>query len=120
MRAPLIAALSVLALAVPSTASAATTHSCAPTNRVNQFLQPDPHGFFGIFKIKVTDVTCATADRVTDGFWKIQIKRSNAKKQLLLHGFTCVLQRPDEAQQLKASCSRGTQRIRFVMEIPNG
>jgi hypothetical protein len=120
MRALLIALLSVVALAVSATASAATTHSCAPTNRVNQFLKPDPKGLFGIFKIKVTGVSCGTADTVTNGFWNVQIKRSNAKKKLTLHGFTCVLQPADEAQQLKAACSKGSQRIRFVMEIPNG
>ena len=39
----------------------------------------------------------------------------------MTHGFTCVLLRPDEAQQLKASCFKGkAKRIRFVMEIPNG
>ncbi len=120
MRAPLIALLAVLVLAVPAAAPAASTHSCAPTNRVNRFLTPDPHGLFGIFKIKVTGVSCATADTVTDSFWRTQIKRSNAKPKLTIHGFACVLLRPDEAQQLKASCFKGPERVRFVMEIPNG
>ena len=119
---PMRAALIALALLVfvPS-AGAATTHSCKPTNRTDQFLKPDPHGVFGIFKIKATGVTCATADPVTDAFYKVQILRSTAKPKLSLLGFSCVLLRPDEAQQLKASCFRGKgKRISFVMTIPNG
>jgi hypothetical protein len=121
MRAPFALLLATAVVAVAPAATAATSHSCAPTNRTDQFLKPDPHGIFGIFKIKVAGVICATADQVTNGFYKVQILRSNAKKTLVTHGFTCVLLRPDEAQQLKASCFKGkTKRIRFVMEIPNG
>jgi hypothetical protein len=119
MRAALIA-LTLLAAAVPA-AGAATTHSCAPTNRTNQFLQPDPHGTFGVFGITVTGVTCSQADVVTNGFYRVQIRRSNAAKRLTVGHFSCVLLRPDAAQQLKAACfNTKKRRIHFHMEIPNG
>ncbi len=122
MRAALIAlALSTSAFALIPAAGAATTHACAPTNRTDQFLKPDPHGMFGIFGIKVTGATCAEADTVTDAFYKVQILRSTAKPKLRLNGYSCVLLKPDAAQQLKAACFKGKgKRIRFHMEIPNG
>jgi hypothetical protein len=121
MRAAISALTVAAALAVVPAAGAATTHSCAPTNRTDQFLHPDPHGIFGIFQIKVTGATCAEADTVTNAFYRIQIKRSNARSHLTIHGYACVLQAPDAAQQLKAACFKGkSKRIRFHMEIPNG
>jgi hypothetical protein len=122
MRASLIALTTAVVLAgLAGSAAAAPTRSCGSTDRTNPALMADPHGAFGIFDIRATGVSCASAKVETHAYYESQIRRSDPVLHSVVRGYKCFSPtRATVAQQIKVTCTKGSARIRFTWELASG
>src|SRR3954452_9511548 len=114
---PLLPAIVALAL-LPG----AATHSCKSSDLRFPF-QPGGPKTFGIFRLKATNASCATAHKVAKA-WKQRFEanldqgRDTLPKKVA--GFTFTQVPVHEAQTFGLKGRRGASTVRFEYVIPNG
>ncbi len=109
-------AAALLVAAVPAQAAKAPLR-CGNV-RLDQELKLDPHGLFGAFRIRATRVKCETARTVARDY--TQDLHALDKPSVREGKWRCSWRAAKVAQQVNASCRRGTALVTFVYKIPNG
>ena len=107
----------LLAAAVPAQAAKAPLR-CGNV-RLDQELKLDPHGLFGAFRIRATRVKCETAKTVARDYTQLSLHALD-KPSVREGKWRCSWRAAKVAQQVYASCRRGTALVTFVYKIPNG
>jgi hypothetical protein len=75
---------------------------------------------FGVFRLKITNGTCATAHRVAKRWMKRFEASPSATVPRHVFGFTFKTLPATEAQAYRERGRNGTKTIRFVYRVPNG
>lgn len=122
MRRPVAAGVVSVALLVPGTAAAATTHTCAAADLRYPFTAGGPKDF-GVFTLRITGGGCATAHRIAKAWmrrFEASLSAGVVRVPKSVGGFAFTTLRPTEAQSYNERGRRGTTTIRFVYRVPNG
>jgi hypothetical protein len=127
MLSPVIRRLVIALAAVAVLAPAASAEAAKPTRCKSADLrypfQPGGPKTFGVFRLKVTNGSCATAHRVAKT-WMNRFERNlrNGEVKLPKHvkGYTFETLPANEAQSYRERGRRGTKTIRFLYRVPNG
>ena len=107
-------------LLVPPSASAAT--GCKSSDLRYPFQKGGPKDF-GVFRLTITNGTCATARSVAKA-WKHDFEAAlkNGRVRLPKHegGFTFKTLKANQAQTYRERGTKGSAVIRFDYRVPNG
>ncbi|MFL5540620.1 MAG: hypothetical protein ACJ8J0_16640, partial [Longimicrobiaceae bacterium] len=103
--------------AASAQAASAQPRKCGNV-RFDQELKPDDKGLFGAFRIRASHATCATARHISTKY--VVHPDGVTRKRTPIGSWTCTWRPAPVAQQVYASCRRGSARITFVDKIPNG
>ncbi len=118
----LLAALSASFAALPSTSSAADepkTIRCPSADLRYPFQEGMPN-HFGVWRLKVTGGTCATAHRVAKT-WQRRFEASpTARLPRTVRGFRFRQLPPNAAQTYRLRGRRDATVVRFDYMVPNG
>ena len=90
--------------------------------RLNQVVEPDPHGVFGAFDVTAQATTCATARDIARRYTENPFSAANPRHRTKqVKGWTCTW-KPNRhvAQRVSVTCLEARGRITFAYEIPNG
>jgi hypothetical protein len=118
----LVAAAVGLALLAPATAGAKPL-TCKSADLRYPF-QPGGPKTFGVFKLRITGGTCATAHRIAKA-WMTKFeadlrKPGPVKLPKKIAGFTFTTLAPNAAQTYRERGRRQSTTIRFDYVVPNG
>jgi hypothetical protein len=111
---------SVLAVALPGAAVAAV--SCRSGDLRYPF-QPGGPKTFGVFKLRITGGTCATAHRVAKTWmneFEGDLLRGHVRLPRRVEGFRFTTLPPNAAQTYRERGRKRTTTIRFDYRVPNG
>lgn len=123
---PLLA-LAAVATAValippPATADARPTRTCKSADLRYPFQAGGPRTF-GVFRLRITGGSCATAHRVAKA-WMTRFEKALRAGRLKLprsiDGFTFTTLQAREPQTYRERGRKGTTTIRFDYRVPNG
>ncbi len=113
------ALLAALAPAAPASADEPETRRCASADLRYPFQEGQPN-HFGVWRLKVTGETCATAHRVAER-WQERLEASPTHRlPRTVKGFRFRQLRPNAAQTYRLRGTRGEAVIRFDYMVPNG
>src|SRR3954470_23532986 len=115
---PLILLVTLTALAAPATVgAAAAVHPCKSGDLRFPFRAGGPKDF-GVFKLRISGGTCATAHRVA----KAWMKKFDAGKGIprSAAGFTFTNLPAHHAQELRERGKRGLTTVSFDYRVPSG
>lgn len=127
LRIALAAAGLALAVVLPAAPAAAATKrprtlKCNSADLRYPFMPGGPKTF-GVFNLKVTGGTCATAHRVAKDWMKrfeANLKAGHDKLPRLIDGFSFKNLPAHEAQTFTEQGTKGATKIRFDYRVPNG
>jgi hypothetical protein len=126
-RAPFAIVLVVVSLAVLIAAAPAGAAPATRTCRSADLRYPFEHGgprTFGVFNLRITGGTCATAHRVARAWMRAFEKRLRGPGRLRLPrsvaGFRFTTLPPEAAQTYRERGRRRSTTIRFDYVVPNG
>jgi hypothetical protein len=117
-----IALVAMATLLPVATADAATTRSCRSADLRYPF-EPGGPKTFGVFKLRVTGATCATAHRVAKEWmndFEGDILRGHVRLPRSVEGFAFTTLPPDAAQTYRERGRRRSTTITFDYRVPNG
>ena len=117
-----IAAIAFALALVPAAPAAAATRTCKSADLRYPF-QPGGPKTFGVFHLRVTRGTCATAHRIAKAWMtEFEDRLSEGRVQLprRISGFTFTELPPTAAQTYRLRGVKGTTRINFDYVVPNG
>jgi hypothetical protein len=118
----LVAPAVALAL-LPVATAQAKTHACRSADLRYPFQTGGPKDC-GVFRLKITGGTCATAHSVAKA-WMTRFEaniRKPGKLRLPRHvkGYTFTTLRPNAAQTYRLRGTKGAKTLRFDYFVPNG
>jgi hypothetical protein len=124
MRRPVLClAALLLALLVPAaTAGAATPTRCKSADLRYPF-EPGGPKTFGVFRLRITNGSCATAHRVARRWmadFELNLLLGHVKVPKSAAGFRFTTLAPVEAQSYNERGVRGSTTVRFLYRVPNG
>jgi hypothetical protein len=118
----LVIALAAVAVLLPAASAEAKATRCTSADLRYPF-QPGGPKTFGVFRLKITNGSCATAHRVAKT-WMKRFERNlrNGEVKLPRHvrGFTFETLPATEAQSYRERGRKGAKTIRFLYRVPNG
>jgi hypothetical protein len=119
----LVLLLLALTASLPATAdAAAATHVCKSSDLRYSFSQGGPKDF-GVFKLRITGGTCATAHRVAKAWMKKferNLHNGSEKRPRSARGFSFTDLPSHEAQTFRERGRRDLTTITFKYRVPNG
>ena len=117
---PLATLLASLAAVVPASAAVAPTTVRCPSADLRYGIQDGMPRDFGVWRLKVTDGTCAVAHRVAKT-WQQRFERSlEARLPRTARGFRFRALPPNAAQTYRLRGTRDTTIVRFDYVVPTG
>jgi len=121
-RTAVVALVGAAALLPAATADAQTTRACRSADLRYPF-EPGGPKTFGVFTLRVTDGTCATAHRVAKSWmneFEGDILRGHVRLPRTVEGFTFKTLPPNAAQTYRERGRRRSTTITFDYRVPNG
>jgi hypothetical protein len=118
----LCAAAVVAAMAPAAAAEAAPAKPCKSADLRYPF-RPGGPKTFGVFKLRITTGTCATAHRVAKEWMNTfegDLLRGHLRLPRKVLGFEFKTLAPTEAQSFNERGRKGKTTIRFEYRVPNG
>ena len=117
-----IALVAMAALLPVAAADAATPQTCRSADLRYPF-EPGGPKTFGVFKLRVTGGTCATAHRVAKQWmndFEGDILRGHVRLPRSVEGFAFRTLPPDAAQTYRERGRRRSTTVTFDYRVPNG
>jgi hypothetical protein len=122
IRHTLLVALAAAAVLLPAATADAKPTRCKSADLRYPFMAGGPKTF-GVFKLKITNGTCATAHRVAKTWmrrFEANLKHGHVKLPRHVSGFAFEDLPATEAQSFRERGRKGAKTIRFLYRIPNG
>ncbi len=118
----LLIALAAVAVLLPAASAQAAPTRCKSADLRYPF-QPGGPNTFGVFRLKITNGSCATAHRVAKRWmqrFEAELKKGHVKPPHVVKGFTFKTLKATEAQSFNERGRKGAKTIRFLYRVPNG
>jgi hypothetical protein len=118
----LVVALAAVAVLLPAASAQAAPTRCKSADLRYPFQAGGPKTF-GVFRLKISNGTCATAHRVAKRWmqrFEGELKKGHVKLPHRVKGFTFETLRAIEAQSYNERGRKGAKTIRFLYRVPNG
>jgi hypothetical protein len=118
-----IVLLAVLTLALTAPAAHAAPALRCKSADLRYPFQPGGPKTFGVFKLQITNGTCAKAHRVARSWmaeFELELILGRVKLPRKVAGFRFTSLPPDAAQTYRLRGRRGSTTIRFDYVVPNG